>query len=89
MKRSAKYNLVEYQIIYTLKGKLGLLQEWCNRMARDGWVLIYVNANAEYAIFQRPTDEPRDNEIIYINVPGQDADVGIRLGNRKGELMCR
>jgi hypothetical protein len=60
---------VEYQVIYTLQGSPAMLQHWLNRMARDGWTLTYINANTLYAVFQRPTSEPRDNEIMYVNSP--------------------
>jgi hypothetical protein len=58
---------MEYQIIYTLRSSEAELQRWCNKMARDGWKLFMVNANTLYAIFERETDVPRDNEIMYVN----------------------
>jgi hypothetical protein len=56
--------MLEYQVVYNLKSDLKLLQGCLNRMARDGWTLTYVNANALYAVFQRPTNEPCDNQVI-------------------------
>jgi hypothetical protein len=59
--------MLEYQVVYNLKSDLTLLQGCLNRMAGDGWTLTYVNANALYAVFQRPTDKPRySNGLIYV-----------------------
>lgn len=58
----------EYQVIYTLNNSPRELQKWLNRMARDGWALVYINADTLYAVFQRPTTEARDNQIIDIDV---------------------
>lgn len=59
--------MMEYQVVYTLKSDPGILQQWLNRMARDGWTLVYINANTIYAVFQRPTTEPRDNQVIWVD----------------------
>jgi len=61
--------LVEYQVVYSLGMNPARVQLWCNYMARGKWTLMHING--DMAVFQRPCKTPRDNKIIYVDMPGQ------------------